>query len=69
MTDRRVAELREKLGHSTCETIQILPLLKAFVRLPSSQRAELIELIELSRDRTASCPQAISRHIERSGPN
>jgi hypothetical protein len=34
MTDRRVAELREKLGHPTCETIQILQLLKAFVRLP-----------------------------------
>jgi hypothetical protein len=47
MTDRRVAELREKLGHPTCETIQILRLLKAFVGLPPSQRAELIELIEL----------------------
>jgi hypothetical protein len=47
MTDRRVAELREKLGHPTCETIQLWRLLKAFVRLPPSQRAELIEMIQL----------------------
>lgn len=47
MTDRRLAELSEKLGHPTCETIQLWRLLKAFVRLPPSHRSEVIEMIEL----------------------
>jgi hypothetical protein len=40
MTDRRVAELSEKLGYPTCETIQTLRLLKAFAGLPPSQRSD-----------------------------
>jgi len=41
-----VAELRKKLGAPSHETIESLRLLKAFLKLPSSQRPEIIELIE-----------------------
>ena len=47
MTNRTFAsELSEKLGHPTSETIQGLRLLKAFVRLSPSRRAEVIDLVE-----------------------
>ena len=47
MTNRRSAsELSEKLGYPTSETIQGLRLLKAFVRLSPSRRAEVIDLVE-----------------------
>jgi hypothetical protein len=41
-----VAELQEKLGAPSSETIESLRLLKAFVKLPSGQRSEIIELVE-----------------------
>ena len=41
-----VAELQKKLGAPSSETIESLRLLKAFVKLPSGQRSEIIELVE-----------------------
>ena len=41
-----VAELQNKLGAPSSETIESLRLLKAFVKLPSGQRSEIIELVE-----------------------
>ena len=41
-----VAELQKKLGTPSNETIESLRLLKAFLKLPSGQRPEIIELIE-----------------------
>ena len=41
-----VAELQKKLGAPSSETIESLRLLKAFVKLPSAQRSEIIELVE-----------------------
>ncbi|CAN7425244.1 hypothetical protein LJR220_003829 [Bradyrhizobium sp. LjRoot220] len=41
-----VAELQKKLGAPSSETIESLRLLKAFMKLPSEQRSEIIELVE-----------------------
>jgi hypothetical protein len=41
-----VAELQKKLGAPSSETIESLRLLKAFLKLPSDQRSEIIELVE-----------------------
>ena len=41
-----VAELQKKLGAPSSETIESLRLLKAFLKLPSAQRFEVIELVE-----------------------
>ena len=41
-----VAELQKKLGAPSSETIESLRLLKAFSKLPSGQRSEIIELVE-----------------------
>ena len=41
-----VAELHQKLGAPSSETVESLRLLKAFLRLAPSQRFEIIELVE-----------------------
>ena len=41
-----VAELQKRLGAPSSETLEGLRLLKAFVKLPSAQRSEIIELVE-----------------------
>ena len=41
-----VAELQKKLGAPSSETVESLRLLKAFLKLPSEQRFEIIELVE-----------------------
>jgi hypothetical protein len=41
-----VAELQKKLGAPSSETIESLRLLKAFLKLPSDERSEIIELVE-----------------------
>ena len=41
-----VAELQKKLGAPSSETVESLRLLKAFLKLPSDQRCEIIELVE-----------------------
>ncbi|MGH6714546.1 MAG: hypothetical protein ACREEK_37025 [Bradyrhizobium sp.] len=41
-----VAELQKKLGAPSSETVESLRLLKAFLKLSSDQRSEIIELVE-----------------------
>ena len=41
-----VAELQKKLGAPSSETVESLRLLKAFLKLPSDQRSEIIDLVE-----------------------
>ena len=41
-----IAELQKKLGAPSSETIESLRLLKAFLKLPSDQRSEIMELVE-----------------------
>ena len=41
-----VAELQKRLGAPSSETVESLRLLKAFLKLPSDQRSEIIELVE-----------------------
>lgn len=40
------AELREKLGSPSNETVETVRLLKAFLKLAPRQRFEVIELVE-----------------------
>lgn len=51
-----VAELHNKLGAPSSETLESLRLLKAFLRLAPGQRSEIIELVE----RLATDPAAAS---------
>jgi hypothetical protein len=41
-----ISDLREKLGSPSNETVEGLRLLRAFVKLSSRQRSEVIELVE-----------------------
>ena len=41
-----VAELQKKLGAPSSETVESLRLLKAFLKLSSNQRSEIIGLVE-----------------------
>jgi hypothetical protein len=41
-----IAELREKLGGPSSETVEAVRLLKAFLKLAPRQRFEVIELVE-----------------------
>ena len=41
-----IAELREKLGTPSSETVEAVRLLKAFLRLAPRQRFEVVELVE-----------------------
>jgi len=41
-----IAELREKLGAPSDETVESFRLLKAFLKLSPRQRFEVIELVE-----------------------
>ena len=64
MTNRRSAsELSEKLGYPTSETIQGLRLLKAFIRLSPSQRAEVIDLVEQLATDPAPVPGGANGHF------
>ncbi|MEA2915513.1 MAG: hypothetical protein QOJ15_7594 [Bradyrhizobium sp.] len=56
--DRCDAELHRRLGAPSSETAETLRLLKAFVKLSSRQRLEVIELVE----RIAIDPAAASDH-------
>jgi hypothetical protein len=56
-----VAELHNKLGAPSSETLESLRLLKAFLRLPPRQRFEIIELVErLATDPAAASDQPLS---------
>ena len=64
MTNRRSAsELSEKLGYPTSETIQGLRLLRAFIRLSPSQRAEVIDLVEQLATDPAPVPGGANGHF------
>jgi len=41
-----ISDLRERLGSPSSETVEGLRLLRAFVKLSSRQRSEIIELVE-----------------------
>jgi hypothetical protein len=41
-----VAELSEKLGYPSSDTIEGLRLLKAFIKLSPLQRSEVVDLVE-----------------------
>ena len=41
-----IAELQKKLGAPSSETVESLRLLKAFLKLSSNQRSEIIGLVE-----------------------
>jgi len=41
-----VAELQKKLGAPSSDTVESLRLLKAFLKLSSDQRTEVIKLVE-----------------------
>jgi hypothetical protein len=41
-----ISDLREQLGSPSSETVEGLRLLRAFVKLSSRQRSEIIELVE-----------------------
>ena len=49
-----VAELQEKLGAPSIETVESLRLLKAFLQLAPGQRFEIIELVERLADAVGS---------------
>jgi hypothetical protein len=52
-----LAELQKKLGAPSSETVQSLRLLKAFLKLPSDRRSEIIALIErLASNLSSSVP-------------
>jgi hypothetical protein len=40
------SELSEKLGHPSCETIEGLRLLKAFMKLSPRQRSDVVQLVK-----------------------
>jgi hypothetical protein len=50
-----VSDLREQLGSPSSETVEGLRLLRAFVKLSSRQRSEIIELVERFRHRSRAC--------------
>jgi hypothetical protein len=54
-----VAELNNKLGTPSSETIESLRLLKVFVRLSPRQRFEVVELVE----RLATDIITITQHV------
>jgi hypothetical protein len=52
-----VAELQNKLGTPSSETVERLRLLKGFLKLAPGQRSEIIELVErLATEAAASSP-------------
>ena len=54
-----VAELQKKLGAPSSETVESLRLLKAFLKLPSDQRSEIMDLVE----RLATNPSPRGRQL------
>ena len=52
-----VAELHNRLGAPSSETVESLRLLKAFLKLAPKQRSEVIELVERLATDTQSSPE------------
>jgi hypothetical protein len=55
-----ISDLREKLGSPSQETLEGLRLLRAFVRLSSQQRSEVIELAERFADDPEPVPGGVN---------
>jgi hypothetical protein len=56
-----IAELHQKLGAPSSETVESLRLLKAFLKLEPRQRFEVIELVErLAIDPTSAPDRPLS---------
>ena len=56
-----VADLRQRLGAPSSETVESLRLLKAFIKLAPGHRSEIIELVErLAADELSSSDQPLS---------
>jgi hypothetical protein len=51
-----LAELQQRLGAPSCDTIEGLRLLKAFLKLAPSQRLEIIETVERLATDSSSGP-------------
>jgi hypothetical protein len=66
MKDRTsVSELSEKLGYPSSETIQGLRLLKAFIKLSSPQRSEVVDLVERLATDPAPVPGGMNGRLDR----
>jgi len=55
-----VSELSEKLGYPSGETIQGLRLLKAFIKLSSPQRSEVVDMVERLATDPAPLPGGVN---------
>jgi hypothetical protein len=51
-----VAELQNRLGAPSTETVESLRLLKAFIRLAPDQRTEIVKLVERLADGGSKAP-------------
>jgi hypothetical protein len=55
-----ISDLREKLGSPSNETVEGLRLLRAFVKLSSRQRSEVIELVERFANDPGPVPDGVN---------
>jgi hypothetical protein len=55
-----ISDLREKLGSPSNETVEGLRLLRAFVKLSSQQRSEVIELVERIANDPGPVPDGVN---------
>jgi len=55
-----ISDLKEQLGFPSSETVEGLRLLRAFVKLSSRQRTEIIELVERLAGDPAPFPGGIN---------
>ena len=55
-----MSDLRERLGFPSSETVEGLRLLRAFAKLSSRQRAEVLELVERFASDPAPFPGGVN---------
>jgi hypothetical protein len=60
-----ISDLRETLGSPSQETLEGLRLLRAFVKLSSQQRSEVIELVERFADDPEPVPGGFNGRVPR----
>ena len=58
-----ISDLRETLGSPSQETLEGLRLLRAFVKLSSQQRSEVIELVERIADDPEPVPGGVNGRV------
>jgi hypothetical protein len=58
-----ISDLREKLGSPSNETVEGLRLLRAFVKLSSQQRSEVIELVERFANDPEPVPDGVNGRV------